>query len=71
MEKEWISDEMDGTKDDWVRVASGNGILHEIYLPESGGAGLPAIQNSLAYSDGFLGDAWGNGLVYWSYGLGL
>ena len=54
MEKEWISDEMDGTKDDWVRVASGNGILHEIYLPESGGAGLPAIQNSLAYRLKFI-----------------
>ena len=54
MEKEWRSDEMDGTKDDWVRLAEGNGILHEIYLPVSGGAGLPAIQNPLAYRLKFI-----------------
>ena len=54
VEKEWRSDEMDGAKDDWVRIAKGNGILHEIYLPVSGGAGLPAIQNPLAYRLKFI-----------------
>jgi transglutaminase-like putative cysteine protease len=54
MEKEWRSDEMDGTKDDWVRLAEGNGISHEIFLPVSGGAGLPAIQNPLAYRLKFI-----------------
>jgi len=54
VEKEWRSDEMDGTKDNWVRITEGNGILHEIYLPVSGGAGLPAIQNPLAYRLKFI-----------------
>ena len=54
MEKEWRSDEMDGVKDDWVRLAEGKGILHEIYLPVSGGVGLPAIQNPLAYRLKFI-----------------
>ncbi|MED5471701.1 MAG: hypothetical protein VX577_08125, partial [Verrucomicrobiota bacterium] len=34
-EQEWRSDEMDGVKDNWVRITEGNGILHEIYLPVS------------------------------------
>ena len=53
-EQEWRSDEMDGVKDNWVRMTEGNGILHEIYLPVSGGAGLPAIQNPLAYKLKFI-----------------
>jgi transglutaminase-like putative cysteine protease len=53
-EQEWRSDEMDGVKDNWVRISEGNGILHEIYLPISGGAGLPAIQNPLAYRLKFI-----------------
>ena len=55
--KEWLSDNLDGLEDGWVRIGKGEGILHEIFLPNAGGIGIPSIQNPIGFGLDFVLDS--------------